>query len=169
MITTLNKIKEYHPSFSGWEKLLKSLNKTEAGDEPLSLEYILESNGIKDAVWALCCFDYKECCLFNADVAESVLHIFEDKYPKDKRPREAIEGIRLFHQGLISGAELKKRSYATYANAYPVSVATTVSATSYLTAIATVTADNGTYSDRANKWKEIELLFIKHFCQGDKQ
>jgi hypothetical protein len=51
MKTTLNKIKEHKPCKEGWEKLLKSLNKTKADDEELSLLTILDSNGIKDTLW----------------------------------------------------------------------------------------------------------------------
>jgi len=36
---------------------------------------------------------------FAADCAEHVLPIFEDKYPRDKRPREAIDVRRLFADG----------------------------------------------------------------------
>ena len=32
----------------------------------------------------------QEIVLFAADCAEEVLHIFEEKYPKDDRPRKAI-------------------------------------------------------------------------------
>ena len=50
--TTLNKIRDKRPCAEGWAKLLKSLDKKEADDEPLSLETILDSNGIEDALWA---------------------------------------------------------------------------------------------------------------------
>ena len=75
MKTTLNEIKAKSPCGSGWRKLLGSLDKTEADDAPIDLMYILKSNGIQDAVWALRCFDFKDYCLFLADVAESVLPI----------------------------------------------------------------------------------------------
>lgn len=52
--TTLNRIRRKHPCGTGWNKLLRSLGKTEPDDEPLSLLYILESNGLDDAIWALC-------------------------------------------------------------------------------------------------------------------
>ena len=53
LYTTLNKIKEKSPCISGWNTLLKHLNKTKADDEPLSFLTILESNGIDDTLW--CC------------------------------------------------------------------------------------------------------------------
>ena len=51
--TTLNRIRAHEPSREGWTKLLTTLNKTRADDEPLSFATILESNGLDDALW--CC------------------------------------------------------------------------------------------------------------------
>src|SRR5690606_40470249 len=133
----------------GWDTLLKNLGKTKADDEPLSFKRILESNGIKDAVWSLNVLAYKERCLFQADVAESVLHIFEAKYPDDSRPRKAIKAIRDYHAGLISRNELD--AYAAYA-AYDAAYA--YAAYAYATA-----------AERNAEWAEIEALFIKHFCE----
>ena len=53
MKTTLNKIRAHGPCRDGWEKLLRHLGKTEADDEPLSIETILDSNGLADALWCL--------------------------------------------------------------------------------------------------------------------
>jgi hypothetical protein len=44
--------------------------------------------------------------LFAADCAEHVLPLFEAKYPKDKRPREAIEVARRFANGEATREEL---------------------------------------------------------------
>jgi hypothetical protein len=108
MKTTLNKIKEQSPCEEGWIKLLSFLNKIEADDEPLELKTILESNGTADTIWALRTVeDYdKEIRLMAADFAESVLHIFEEKYPEDKRPRKAINAARDFANGLITVEQL---------------------------------------------------------------
>ena len=120
MNTTLNEISNYHPCKSGWKTLLKSLGKTSSDDEPISFKHILESNGIEDAVWCLRTLEYKEICLFCADVAESVLPFFEKKYPEDKRPRKAIEGIRLYQSGDITTdyLNLLRDADAAYAYAY---------------------------------------------------
>ena len=46
---------------------------------------------------------------YACDLAEHVLHIFEDKYPEDKRPREAIKLAREFVLGLdIDKKKLEK-------------------------------------------------------------
>jgi hypothetical protein len=50
---TLNDIRYSTPCSDGWTKLLKHLGKTKGDDEPLSLLTVLESNGLKDAIWCL--------------------------------------------------------------------------------------------------------------------
>ena len=54
LYTTLNKICACNPCAEGWATLLHSLHKTQADDEPLSFEVILNSNGLDDALWATC-------------------------------------------------------------------------------------------------------------------
>ena len=115
MKTTLNEIRKYHPCESGWKKLLSYLGKTQADDEPLDLMTILESNGIEDAMWCLRCFHYRDYCLFNADIAESVIDIFHNKHPHDTRPQAAINAIRAWHSGLIEKDELIAAANAAYA------------------------------------------------------
>lgn len=43
--------------------------------------------------------------LFAADCAEHVLHLFEQEYPNDTRPREAIETARRYANGEVSAGE----------------------------------------------------------------
>ena len=104
---TLNKIKAHSPFEDGWKKLLTFLNKTKADNEEIDLLTVLESNGIKDAVWCLCTFDYIDRCLFMADVAELSLKNYEDMYGTDSRPRIAIESARKYHAKEISLEELR--------------------------------------------------------------
>jgi hypothetical protein len=108
MNTTLKAIKKHVPCTDGWHNLLKHLGKTEADNEPLSILTILESNGIDDALWALRAVEGKdrEIRLMAADFAESVLHIFEAKYPTDDRPRKAIQATRDYTNGLITLEQL---------------------------------------------------------------
>ena len=106
MKTTLKKIRSFDPCKDGWKKLLKTLG-TDDLDTEVSLLQILDSNGVKDAYWVLRCWNYKEYCVLLADVAESVLPIFEAEYPEDKRPRLAIEAVRKYASGGISEEELK--------------------------------------------------------------
>ena len=104
--TTLNRIKSHCPCQDGWGKLLKFLGKTEADDEPLNLLTILESNGVQDCLWAFRCTDNYDSIYRHiaADFAESVLHIYENKYPNDNRPRLSIQAARDFADGKISAA-----------------------------------------------------------------
>ena len=79
--TTLNEIREHSPCASGWAKLLKSLDKTHADNEPLALEHILKSNGFDDALWVLRAvkrYD-KDLRLFACGCARLVLPIFEER------------------------------------------------------------------------------------------
>ena len=105
--TTLNAIRQHSPCEEGWEKLLKSLGKSRADDEPLMFSTILSSNGLDDALWCLrsiCPQHDREVRLFAADCAERVLHLFESKHPDDDRPRKAIEAARAFANGEIDDA-----------------------------------------------------------------
>ena len=138
MKTTLRELKEV---ISNYNKLTSNLD-TDNLDTEVTILQVLDSNGIKDAVRALKTQDYKDYCLFLANVAESVLHLFEEKYPNDQRPRKCIEGIRLWYAGEISDKELDKlredvstaaaayvgvsAAYAAYAAAYAAYVGVSV-------------------------------------------
>ncbi len=118
--TTLNRIKEYEPCGSGWKRLLKFLGKDKADNRRLSFKRILKSNGIHDAIWALRTLPYEDKCLFLADVAESVLHIYEKRNPDDDRPRKAIQAVRDYKVNGITREQLNKAraAAAAVADAY---------------------------------------------------
>jgi hypothetical protein len=160
--TTLNKIKSKQPCISGWTTLLKSLNKTLSDDNPIDLIYILKSNGIEDAVWCLRCFNYKEYCLFLADIAESVLPIYEKEYPDNIFVRDCIKSIRKYYAGEITKKELDAAAYAAESAAYATTTAA-IAATATVSATTTTAAATTTTIARELKWQEIEQLFIKHF------
>ena len=180
MYTTLKQIEQHDPCTSGWKKLLKFLNKPKADNRRLSFKRILKSNGIKDAVWALRVLSYEDRCLFMADVAESVLHIFEAKHPKDDRPRKAIQAVRDYKSKGISREQLSEArtaaaAYAAAADAAAAAAdaaayadAAAAYAAAYAAAAAAyaaAAADAAAYADaREKKWAEIESLFVKHFC-----
>ena len=85
------------------------LGKTQADDDPIDLKDILEQLGVSDAIWSLRSIEGKdkEIRLFACDCAESVLHIFEEQYPNDNRPRNAIEVSRKFANGEATIEELR--------------------------------------------------------------
>jgi hypothetical protein len=105
MKTTFREIKNFSPCKKGWIKLME-LNPENDMDKEITILEILNHNGVKDAFWALRTQDYRDYCLILADIAESVLHIFEEKYPEDKRPREAIDAIRLWSDKKITNQKL---------------------------------------------------------------
>lgn len=177
MKTTLNEIFKHNPcgkdsESEGWGLLLKNLGKSKPDDEPLDLMEILESNGIMDVTWALRCFEYRDYCLFLADIVESALPVFEKELPDDERPGRLIQGIRDFHKGEITKEELKDLGRAVYAAnyvytdaanyAYAAAYYATTNA-AYISAYiaAYIAADYAATGRR--KRKEVEKLFIKHF------
>ena len=103
MNTTLNKIRSQSPCANGWSKLLKSLNKTSADDEPLSIIRILDSNGLDDAIWCLRAVEGhdKEIRLFAVWCARQVQHLM-----KDQRSLAALDVAERFANGQATDKEL---------------------------------------------------------------
>lgn len=166
MTTTLNKLRAHSPCESGWKKLLAHLGKTQADDEPLQLSTILESNGIQDAVWALRSLNGvdKELRLFACDCAEHVLYLFENVYPKDNRPRNAIENARKYAQGTATKEELAAAANAANA-AYAAAASVAADAADADAAYAYV-ADAAAYANAAaaNAAADaIKTVFLKYF------
>ena len=97
--TTFNKLHEFNACTSGYQKLARSLGGVNkyGKDTPISLDKIIESNGLQDTIWSLRATTESSEYLqieFACRCAEHVLHFYEDKYPDDKRPRLAIEAAR---------------------------------------------------------------------------
>ena len=62
-------------------------------------------------------WDDRVARLFACDCAERVLPIYEKDYPKDKRPRQAIEVARRYAEGKASDSELAAARAAAWAAA----------------------------------------------------
>ncbi len=168
ILTSLTEILNYNPS----ERLKQKLSLINTTDY-IDFMTILEAVGIVDAIWCLRTQDYKDYCLFLADVAESVLPIFEAEYPDDKRPRQAIDGIRAWHNGDIDREQLYILSDAAFAaaaaafdaaynaaaDAYAIYYAAAGYAAAGFDAAYAVNVARAAGSD----WEKIEKLFIKHF------
>ena len=94
--TTLAAIRAASPCEDGWRKLLGTLGKTSADDEPLDLLTVLDSNGLDDALWVLSFAmpDDRLARHFHAWCAEQVLHLFEAERPNDTRVRDQIAMLR---------------------------------------------------------------------------
>lgn len=103
MNTALNKIRDHQPCTDGWEKLLRTLGKTKADDEPLSLITILDSNGLDDALWCLRAVDghEKEMRLYAVWCARQVQHLM-----KDQRSLDALDVAERFANGKATENEL---------------------------------------------------------------
>ena len=112
MYTTLNKIRSHLPCEKGWKTLLKSLGKTEADDEPLSLLQVLESNGLFDALWCIRAVDgfESEKQLLAVAFAREVEHMLQDS-----RLLNAINVAEKHAKGLATKMELKEAWYSARA------------------------------------------------------
>lgn len=103
MKTTLNKIREHSPCSEGWRKLLATLGKTKADDEPLRLITILDSNGLDDALWCLRAIEGRdsEIRLFAVWCVRQVQHLMTDE-----RSIKAFDVSEAFAKGEASEDEL---------------------------------------------------------------
>ena len=103
MKTTLNEIRKHSPCADGWQKLLASLGKTKADDEPLSLVTIIDSNGLDDAIWCLRAVEGKdrEIRLFAVWCARQVQYLLTDK-----RSLDALDVAERYANGQATHDEL---------------------------------------------------------------
>lgn len=104
MITTLAQIHAHRPCQSGWNKLLLRLGKTQADDKPLSLETILETNGLDDALWCLRAVEgrNREIRLYAVWCARQVQRLMTDA-----RSIEAPSLAERYARGLSDAEELE--------------------------------------------------------------
>ena len=113
LTTSFALLKKAHACADQYRHLAEALGGIDAygKDTPIPLARIIDTNGITDAIWALCACAEESAVveriarLFAADCAESVLHLYEKEYPKDKRPHNAIQAARDFVNGEITVEE----------------------------------------------------------------
>ena len=55
--------------------------------------------------------------LWAADCAEHTLHLFEEKYPNDKRPRFALEALRQWVRGELEMVKCREAAFEAHAAA----------------------------------------------------
>ncbi|HUU78353.1 MAG TPA: hypothetical protein VMX55_08395 [candidate division Zixibacteria bacterium] len=58
--------------------------------------------------------DHRTLVIWATDCAEHVLSYFEEKYPKDNRPRKAIEAGRAWVHGKISVGDVRAAAFAAH-------------------------------------------------------
>jgi len=138
MTTTLNEIKKYNPCNNGWTKLLKNLGKTKADDELLSLMYILESNGIRDAIWCLKSIkgEDRKIRLFAVACVREVEHLMGDK-----KSIHILNTSERFANGEATEEELFESVNAVMATIHD-NIVNIADLASYETAVCTTTGDN---------------------------
>jgi len=175
LYTTLNKIREISPCEDGWKILLTHLNKTKADDEQLDFKTIIEAIGIEDTLWCLKTQEFKDYYKFCTRVAYSVLPLFEEEHPEDKRPRLGIEAVEKFMKGEINIKELEKAisdaaaavwsacaaARAAYA-AGAAGAAAAAARAAYTAGAAAHAAEAAAHAAAEQaKWKEIEQIFVE--------
>ena len=112
---TVEQLKALNPCDEGFEWYSQNI-KTENVEEILT---ILSNHRWDWCRWLFVrLLDIKSNRILAIYCAELVLPIFEEKYPTDKRPREAVEAARLYAKGEITLEDLRtKRHAAAYADA----------------------------------------------------
>ena len=116
LTTTLRKVLTFNPCSSALNKIkaaCKDLGITweAALDIPVTPLDILGTVGIKDAMWALRAFAYKDYCLLLADIAEGVWE--HTKGTLAERPVwEAIQAVHYWKAGLVDDQFLKEAAWA---------------------------------------------------------
>ena len=131
MYITKHELVELKACTGGLKRFIKQTNGT---DEPVKvLSLIGGRNTISDLVWlAGKKLDKKSIVQFAITCVESVLPLFEDDHPDDKRPRLAIESAKNWLSNPSSSNETFAAEYAaTDAAAY---AATDAVATAYVAA-----------------------------------
>ena len=107
----------------------------------------------EDKIWvAKEMLSSKQLVRWAALCAQSVLHIFEDKYPNDKRPRECIDFLL---SGNEDKSELEKHKRAAYAAANAAANAVYTAANAVYTA---AYADDAAAARSSQMAKNIEIL-----------
>ena len=188
LFTTLNELKKHNPCAGGYKKLLKHIGADYPADKPIDLRTILKSNGFDDTIWvlraAMPVADRDRIArLFACDCAESVLHIYEEEYPDDNRPRNAIEVARRYALGQATEEELQAarnaadaswsaawdaaryaaRDAARYAADAAGAAAAAMSAASYAAAAASYAADAAWDAEAKKQYDMLEA-----YLGGDK-
>ena len=114
MKTTLNQIRAQSPCKDGWEKLLRSIGKTTADDDVVTIAQIIDSNGLDDALWCLRAVQGhdKEIRLYAVWCARQAQHLMTDQ-----RSIAALDVSDRFARGNASADELAAAQDAAQAAA----------------------------------------------------
>jgi hypothetical protein len=120
LITSLYRLRKHNACSDRYDHLVSKLGPEWGDKDEINLLDILKHNGTADCLWALCATvehpeGNKAMRMMAADFAEVVLPIFEKEYPKDDRPRKAIQAARDFATGKITAQERDAAGDAAWA------------------------------------------------------
>lgn len=120
MKTTLCALRAKNACTDRYSVLVAALGPNWGGRRALPLLKILRTNGLDDCLWAFRAVTAtpetnRVMRLIAADFAASVLDIYENKHPGDRRPRLAIDAARDFSNGKITAEALHTAWSAAWA------------------------------------------------------
>jgi len=118
LYTTLQLLKKENVCEDGMKTLKASLPKGHRVNALISLDHILANCGIYHALWALRATTVncdRQARFMTIDFGESTLHIFEELYPEEERPRLALVAAKKFLQGKITAEEMYSAAAAAWA------------------------------------------------------
>ncbi len=103
LTTTLALLRKHDACQSRYDHLVAALGPKWGDKKIITLETILDLNGLDDAIWALRAvsagqekYSDRLVGLYACDCAEHVLPIWEAKFPDDDRPKKSVEVGRAF-------------------------------------------------------------------------
>jgi len=136
---------------------------------------MLENITYLDKIWVITkLFTKEQNVKFAIKCASSVLNIFEERYPKDKRPRQALEAAENYLISTDTAAAADAAYDAAYAATYAATYAAADAAyaAAYAATYAAAAADTvyaaATYAAYANpkSQQELNLIFAVEVANG---
>ena len=129
----------------------------------MKLSNILNSNkNYKDKITAITKeLPHALLVAWACDCAESVLHVFEEAYPEDKRPRQAIAAARKGNRNAAAYAANVAYAANAASNAASAAAAAAAYAAYAAYAAAAASADNAAKSKKEQEAKNLQLLRIQ--------
>ena len=164
--TTFKQLQKHRACKDRYKLLRENLGRKYKLDTPISLLQILESNGLEDALWALIAVDHsdieRDARLYNCDIAEHVLHIYENEHAGDMSLRTCIEVSRRYAHGEATEEELAAaRAAASEAASEAARAAAWAVAREAARAAAWAAAWEAARR-KERKWQEEQ--YMKYFC-----
>lgn len=157
MIIDKQFLKSLEPCIDRWKNYLEHYSEWSG----TRLEFLeLEKISDRDKLWVMLrpeTLSEKQLHLLACDFAESVLHFFENEYPDDRRPRQAIEAKRRWVSGEISDSELQTASAAAIDAARATAKVTSAASAAAIDAAWTAKAAAKAASDTAWTARAAEL------------